>query len=187
MDTVQSGKGMAGRWYLTHVGEQCLFACSVLCPGCSSGGMSPVHELLVREKESTDQLWWVLWPCSWQPCGCLELAQGHWYTTHMVCFCVLVLETSGYSVQRLADQLLCCLSCSLTMPAAAFVQSCHACVLVQELLAQHPLYREQLTSFAAFGGDFHDLSRLCDMGASLTTAKDTDLQNVLEMLSVPDR
>ena len=44
-----------------------------------------------------------------------------------------------------------------------------------------------LRSFAAFGSDFHDLSRLTDMGASLTSADESALQQVLEELSVPAR
>lgn len=40
---------------------------------------------------------------------------------------------------------------------------------------------------AAFGSDFHDLSRLTDMGASLTSADEAALQGVLEELSVPAR
>ncbi|KAK9906845.1 hypothetical protein WJX75_009027 [Coccomyxa subellipsoidea] len=58
---------------------------------------------------------------------------------------------------------------------------------LKELLHLHPLYNEQLRSFAAFGGDFHDLSRLADMGASLTSADEAALQGVLEELSVPTR
>ncbi|CAL8462062.1 g1593 [Coccomyxa elongata] len=58
---------------------------------------------------------------------------------------------------------------------------------LKELLHLHPLYNEQLRSFAAFGGDFHDLSRLADMGASLTSADEAALQGVLEELSVPAR
>ncbi|EIE24366.1 ATP-dependent protease La [Coccomyxa subellipsoidea C-169] len=58
---------------------------------------------------------------------------------------------------------------------------------LKELLHLHPLYNEQLRSFAAFGGDFHDLSRLADMGASLTSADEAALQGVLEELSVPSR
>ena len=56
---------------------------------------------------------------------------------------------------------------------------------LKELLHLHPLYNEQLRSFAAFGGDFHDLSRLADMGASLTSADEAALQAVLEELTVP--
>ncbi|CAL5228054.1 g11119 [Coccomyxa viridis] len=58
---------------------------------------------------------------------------------------------------------------------------------LKELLHLHPLYNEQLRSFAAFGSDFHDLSRLTDMGASLTSADEAALQGVLEELSVPAR
>ena len=58
---------------------------------------------------------------------------------------------------------------------------------LKELLHLHPLYNEQLKSFANFGGDFHDASRLSDMGASLTSASEDALQAVLEQLSVPDR
>ena len=58
---------------------------------------------------------------------------------------------------------------------------------LKELLHLHPLYNEQLKSFANFGGDFHDASRLSDMGASLTSASEDLLQAVLEQLSVPER
>ena len=58
---------------------------------------------------------------------------------------------------------------------------------LKELLHLHPLYNEQLRSFAAFGSDFHDLSRLTDMGASLTSADEAALQGVLEELTVPAR
>ncbi len=58
---------------------------------------------------------------------------------------------------------------------------------LKELLHLHPLYNEQLKSFANFGGDFHDASRLSDMGASLTSASEDALQAVLEQLAVPDR
>ena len=58
---------------------------------------------------------------------------------------------------------------------------------LKELLHLHPLYNEQLKNFATFGGDFHDVSRLSDMGASLTSASDETLQTILEQLTVPDR
>ena len=58
---------------------------------------------------------------------------------------------------------------------------------LKELLHLHPLYNEQLKNFATFGGDFHDASRLSDMGASLTSASDEALQAVLEQLAVPER
>lgn len=58
---------------------------------------------------------------------------------------------------------------------------------LKELLHLHPLYNEQLKSFAAFGGDFHDASRLVDMGASITSASDAQLQAIIEQLSIPER
>ena len=58
---------------------------------------------------------------------------------------------------------------------------------LKDLLAQHPIYREQLQSSFQFGSDFQDLSRLSDMAAALTSAQETDLQNVLAELSIPDR
>ena len=58
---------------------------------------------------------------------------------------------------------------------------------LKDLLAQHPIYREQLQSSFQFGSDFQDLSRLTDMAAALTSAQDTALQAVLSELSVPDR
>ena len=58
---------------------------------------------------------------------------------------------------------------------------------LKELLHMHPLYNEQLKSFATYGGDFNDASRLSDMGASLTSASEDALQAVLEQLNVPER
>lgn len=58
---------------------------------------------------------------------------------------------------------------------------------LKELLVMHPLYNEQLKSFANMGGDFHNPDRLADMAASLTSADESALQAVLEELSVPDR
>ena len=58
---------------------------------------------------------------------------------------------------------------------------------LKDLLAQHPIYREQLQSSYQFGSDFQDLSRLSDMAAALTSASETDLQNVLAQLNIPDR
>ena len=58
---------------------------------------------------------------------------------------------------------------------------------LKELLVMHPLYNEQLKSFANIGGDFHNPERLADMAASLTSADEDSLQAVLEELSVPDR
>lgn len=58
---------------------------------------------------------------------------------------------------------------------------------LKDLLAQHPIYREQLQSSFQFGSDFQDLSRLADMAAALTSAQEADLQSVLAELSIPDR
>lgn len=58
---------------------------------------------------------------------------------------------------------------------------------LKDLLAQHPIYREQLQSSFQYGSDFQDLSRLTDMAAALTSAQDTDLQSVLAELNIPDR
>ena len=58
---------------------------------------------------------------------------------------------------------------------------------LKELLAAHPLYGEQLKSFSAAGGDWHDAGRLADVGASLTSAPAAELQAVLEEAAVPER
>ena len=58
---------------------------------------------------------------------------------------------------------------------------------LKELLVMHPLYNEQLKSFANIGGDFHNPDKLADMAASLTSADEDALQAILEELSVPDR
>lgn len=63
-----------------------------------------------------------------------------------------------------------------------------AVATLKELLNMHPLYNEQLKSFAALGGDFHDPGRLADVAASLCSAPGEELQsNVLEELRVPER
>ena len=58
---------------------------------------------------------------------------------------------------------------------------------LKELLHLHPLYNEQMRNFIQFGADFHDLSRLADLAASLTSGDAAALQAVLEELSVPER
>ena len=58
---------------------------------------------------------------------------------------------------------------------------------LKELLVMHPLYNEQLKSFANIGGDFHNPDKLADMAASLTSADEDALQAILEELSVPER
>jgi len=63
-----------------------------------------------------------------------------------------------------------------------------AVATLKELLTMHPLYNEQLKSFAALGGDFHDPGRLADVAASLCSAPGEELQkSVLEELRVPER
>ena len=63
-----------------------------------------------------------------------------------------------------------------------------AVATLKELLTMHPLYNEQLKSFAALGGDFHDPGRLADVAASLCSAPSEELQGlVLEELRVPER
>ena len=62
-----------------------------------------------------------------------------------------------------------------------------AVATLKDLLAQHPIYREQLQTSFQFGSDFQDLSRLTDMAAALTSAGDTALQAILAELSVPER
>lgn len=58
---------------------------------------------------------------------------------------------------------------------------------LKELLHLHPLYNEQMRNFIQFGADFHDLSRLADLAASLTSGDAAALQAVLAELSVPSR
>ncbi len=58
---------------------------------------------------------------------------------------------------------------------------------MKELLHLHPLYAEQLKTFAAFGADFHEASRLADMGASLASTSDAALQAVLVTQAAPAR
>lgn len=58
---------------------------------------------------------------------------------------------------------------------------------LKELLHLHPLYNEQMRNFIQFGADFHDLSRLSDLAASLTSSDAVSLQGVLEELNVPER
>lgn len=58
---------------------------------------------------------------------------------------------------------------------------------LKELLHLHPLYNEQMRNFIQFGADFHDLSRLSDLAASLTSSDSKALQDILEELNVPER
>eukprot|EP01026_Neomeris_dumetosa_P047093 TRINITY_DN4033_c0_g1_i13.p1 TRINITY_DN4033_c0_g1~~TRINITY_DN4033_c0_g1_i13.p1 ORF type:complete len:825 (-),score=184.39 TRINITY_DN4033_c0_g1_i13:307-2781(-) len=54
-------------------------------------------------------------------------------------------------------------------------------------LVTYPLYAEQLRNFMAFGGDLSDASRLADVGAMLSSAQRSQMQEVLEELDVPTR
>ena len=58
---------------------------------------------------------------------------------------------------------------------------------LKELLTMHPLYNEQLRSFANVGGDFNNPDRLADLAASLTSADEEALQAILEELDIPKR
>lgn len=58
---------------------------------------------------------------------------------------------------------------------------------LKELLHMHPLYNEQLKAYALFGSDFRNLSQLSDMAASLTSADDIHLQEILQELRIPER
>jgi len=58
---------------------------------------------------------------------------------------------------------------------------------LKDLLTMHPLYNEQLRSFANVGGDFNNPDRLADMAASLTSADEDALQALLEELDIPKR
>ena len=58
---------------------------------------------------------------------------------------------------------------------------------LKDLLTMHPLYNEQLRSFANVGGDFAEPDRMADMGASLTSSDEDGFQAILEQLSIPER
>ena len=58
---------------------------------------------------------------------------------------------------------------------------------LKDLLTMHPLYNEQLRSYANDGGDFAEPDRLADMGASMTSTDQDSLQAILEQLSIPER
>ena len=57
---------------------------------------------------------------------------------------------------------------------------------IKDLLRQNPLHKEQLQSFAQ-NQDLHDPSRLADLGATLSSGEERELQAVLEETSVPER
>lgn len=58
---------------------------------------------------------------------------------------------------------------------------------LKELLTLHPLYNEHLRTFANVGGDLNNPDRLADMAASITSAEQADLQDILEELNVVTR
>jgi ATP-dependent Lon protease len=58
---------------------------------------------------------------------------------------------------------------------------------LKDLLTMHPLYNEQLKSFANVGGDFNNPDRLADLAASLTSADEDALQAIMEEVDIPKR
>lgn len=88
-----------------------------------------------------------------------------------LCLSILHLKDSSYDAQ------------DMTLKATTM----EVISTLKELLHMHPLYNEQMRNFIQFGADFHDLSRLADLAASLTSGDAASLQMVLEELSVPER
>ena len=58
---------------------------------------------------------------------------------------------------------------------------------IKDLLRTNPLHKETLQYFAQNFNDFQDPARLADLAASMTSADDDQMQNILETLSVPER
>ena len=58
---------------------------------------------------------------------------------------------------------------------------------LKELLQQHPLYQQQLHVSFQLSSDLHDLSRMTDIAAYVTSAAPNELQQVLAELNVLDR
>jgi len=58
---------------------------------------------------------------------------------------------------------------------------------IKDLLRTNPLHKETLQYFAQNFNDFQDPARLADLAASMTSADDDKLQEILETLSVPER
>ena len=58
---------------------------------------------------------------------------------------------------------------------------------IKDLLKTNPLHKETLQYFAQNFNDFQDPPKLADLGASMCSADDTQLQEVLESLSIKDR
>lgn len=57
---------------------------------------------------------------------------------------------------------------------------------IKELVKLSPLYKEELQVFLSHS-DFTDPGKLADFGAALTTAKRDDLQQLLEIVEIPER
>ena len=58
---------------------------------------------------------------------------------------------------------------------------------IKDLLRTNPLHKETLQYFAQNFNDFQDPARLADLAASMTSADDDKLQEILETMSVPER
>ena len=58
---------------------------------------------------------------------------------------------------------------------------------IKDLLKTNPLHKETLQYFAQNFNDFQDPPKLADLGASMCSADDTQLQEILEALSVKER
>ena len=58
---------------------------------------------------------------------------------------------------------------------------------IKDLLKTNPLHKETLQYFAQNFNDFQDPPKLADLGASMCSADDAQLQHVLELLSVKER
>merc|ERR1719181_2373679 len=59
--------------------------------------------------------------------------------------------------------------------------------MIKDLLRTNPLHKETLQYFAQNFNDFQDPARLADLAASMTSADDDKLQEILETMSVPER
>ena len=58
---------------------------------------------------------------------------------------------------------------------------------IKDLLRLNPLHKEQMQYFAQHNQDLHDPSKLADLGATLSTAEEGRLQEVLEETDVVER
>ena len=119
-------------------------------------------------------------PPPWHACKCALTLESCTKATAMACLQVSK-DPLKVAVEHLKDQ--------PYDPAEDVIKatSMELVSTLKELLTLHPLYNEQLKSFASFGADFQDMSRLSDLAASLTSAQEGPLQEVLEQLNVPER